>query len=70
MGDVVNLNRYRKARRARDEKKDAAINRIKFGRNKAELREQEGMRRGAERELDGKAMEPKDQTTTGPKTEK
>jgi len=70
MGDVVNLNKYRKARRARDEKKDAAINRIKFGRNKAELREQDGARRDAERELDGKAMESKNKTTTSPETEK
>lgn len=59
MGDVVNLNRYRKARKARDEKSAAAINRIKFGRNKAELRELDKRRDSAERDLDGKTMGPK-----------
>jgi hypothetical protein len=36
MGDVVNLNRYRKQRQRLDEAKQAAENRVKFGRDKAE----------------------------------
>lgn len=59
MGDVVNLNRYRKVRKTRDERGAAAINRTKFGRNKAELRELNAARDRAEQELDGKAMKPK-----------
>lgn len=58
MGDVVNLNRYRKGQKARDEKKVAAINRAKFGRNKAELLELKNVRGRTERTLDGKLIEP------------
>ena len=58
MGDVVNLNRYRKGQKARDEKRAAAINRAKFGRNKAELLELKNARGRTERMLDGKLIEP------------
>jgi len=64
MGDIVNLNRYRKGRKARDEKRAAANNRSKFGRNKADLLEMKSARARAERTLDGKRIEadaePKD----------
>lgn len=57
MGDIVNLNKYRKGEKARDEKRTAAVNRNKFGRNKAELLEMKSARARAERALDGKRME-------------
>lgn len=36
MGDIVNLNRARKKKRAADEKKTAEENRARFGRTKAD----------------------------------
>lgn len=57
MGDVVNLNKYRKARRGRDEKRAAALNRSKYGRNKADLLELEAERERSQREIDGKRIE-------------
>lgn len=36
MGDIVNLNRARKKKRAADEKKTAEENRARFGRTKTE----------------------------------
>lgn len=35
MGDIVNLNKYRKAKQLREEEQAAAINREKYGRSKA-----------------------------------
>jgi Domain of unknown function (DUF4169) len=58
MGDIVNLNRYRKGKKARDEKRAAATSRAKFGRNKAELLELKSARERAERTLDAKLIEP------------
>lgn len=58
MGDIVNLNRYRKGQKSRDEKKSAAISRAKFGRNKAELLDLKNARARADRALDGKLIEP------------
>lgn len=58
MGDIVNLNRYRKGQKSRDEKKAAAIRRAKFGRNKAELLELKDARARTERAHDGKLIEP------------
>ena len=36
MGEVVNLNQYRKAKRLADKKQTAAENRAKFGRTKSD----------------------------------
>lgn len=36
MAEIVNLNRFRKARQKAEESQDAAENRVRFGRNKAE----------------------------------
>ncbi len=36
MGDVVNLNRFRKTRERAERAKEAEVNRIRFGRSKAE----------------------------------
>jgi hypothetical protein len=57
MGDVVNLNKYRKARQGRDEKRAAALNRSKYGRNKADLLELKAERQRSRRDLDGKRIE-------------
>ena len=39
MGDLVNLNKYRKERRRESASRQAAANRVKFGRPKAETRQ-------------------------------
>lgn len=57
MGDVVNLNRFRKTRDRAERAKDAEANRIRFGRTKAE---KERDRQEAERRtqvLDGKKLD-------------
>ena len=57
MGDLVNLNRYRKSKLRKADDRRAAINREKFGRSKAEA-ERDGKLRGqAEKSLDDKKLE-------------
>jgi hypothetical protein len=36
MGDIVNLSKYRKQRQRSEQTKQAAENRVRFGRNKAD----------------------------------
>jgi hypothetical protein len=57
MAAVVNLNRFRKAKKRAEHERTAAENRAAFGRSKAErqLRESEEERR--RRELDGKRID-------------
>lgn len=57
MGDVVNLNRFRKTRDRAERAKEADANRIRFGRTKAEKTrdQQEGERRA--QALDGKKLD-------------
>lgn len=57
MGDVVNLNRFRKARRRTEKQASAAVNRAKFGKTKAERRSEDHDRKAAERSLDSKKIE-------------
>jgi hypothetical protein len=57
MGDLVNLNKFRKARQGREEKRAAAANRGKYGRSKAELLEIKAERDRDGRSLDGKKVE-------------
>lgn len=54
MGDIVNLNRYRKTQARAERERQAEENRIRFGRPKAETlaRRQEEERH--RRDLDGK----------------
>ena len=52
MSDVVNLNRFRKKKRAEGEERQAAENRTKFGRTKAEKRRDRAERERAARTLD------------------
>lgn len=65
MGDLVNLNKFRKARQGRDEKRAAAANRGKYGRSKAELLEIKTERNRTGRDLDGKRIERSDPKTKG-----
>lgn len=57
MGDVVNLNRFRKARNRDEQNRQAARNRARYGQSKIEkvsaTRETERQRR----ELDGKRLD-------------
>jgi uncharacterized protein DUF4169 len=64
MGDLVNLNKFRKARQSRDEKRAAAANRGKYGRSKADLLEIKADRDRTGRDLEGKRIERSDPKAT------
>jgi hypothetical protein len=53
MAEIVNLNRFRKAKTRADEKRQAAENRVAFGRTKAEKVADKAERERAARALDG-----------------
>jgi hypothetical protein len=57
MGDVVNLNKYRKTKQRASETREAEINREKFGRNKAQTAQDRLQRRQDDKSLDGKKLE-------------
>lgn len=57
MPSVVNLNRYRKAKKAAEADRRAAANRAAFGRGKAERGKADAEREQRERDLDGKRIE-------------
>jgi Domain of unknown function (DUF4169) len=57
MTSVINLNRFRKAKRQDEAQRRAAENRAAFGRSKSERRKAEGERERDERALDGKRIE-------------
>jgi hypothetical protein len=57
MGDIVNLNKYRKAKQRDSEAREAEINREKFGRNKAQTTRDRLQRRQEEKALEGKKLE-------------
>ena len=59
MGDVVNLNRYRKQRQRIDDAKQAAENRVKFGRDKAERARLSAEQERDAEDLDGKRLDGK-----------
>lgn len=52
-GDVVNLNRLRKAKARDDRTKQAAENRVKFGRTKAEKQQAAAEEQLTAKRLDG-----------------
>ena len=56
MGDLVNLNKFRKAKQRQDEEDQAAINREKFGRTKAETKLGRQTRDRAKSVLDAKKL--------------
>lgn len=57
MADVVNLNRFRKDKTRAAEKRQAAENRVVFGRTKAEKAADKAARDRADRMLDGARRE-------------
>jgi hypothetical protein len=54
MGDVVNLNRHRKAVARQQREKEAAENRVRFGRKGADTARDRQERERQARDLDGK----------------
>jgi hypothetical protein len=57
MASVVNLNRFRKAKKAAEAERRAAENRAAFGRAKAGRRQVDVERERLEHDLDGKRIE-------------
>ena len=57
MGDVVSLNKYRKSRQRATAPRQAAVNRVKFGRSKAETRESQAEADRRRKELDDKKLD-------------
>ena len=57
MASVVNLNRFRKAKKRADEQQRAAENRALHGRSKAERQKEEEARRRMDELLDGKKLD-------------
>jgi hypothetical protein len=60
MGDVINLNRYRKARARADKERHAEANRARHGRTPAENTPARPEQERQPPELDGKRLEPVD----------
>ena len=57
MGSVVNLNRFRKAKKRSEAERRAAENRVAFGRSKAERRKTQDESERASRDLENKRMD-------------
>lgn len=57
MGEIVNLNRWRKTKAKEDKARQADANRVAFGRTKAQKDAERKLAEQAARELDGKQME-------------
>ena len=57
MTSVVNLNRFRKAKKREEAQQRAAENRALLGRGKKERKAEDAERRRAERELDAKKLD-------------
>jgi hypothetical protein len=57
MGDVVNLNRWRKAKAKEDKARQAEVNRVAFGRTKAEKQAAVKQTEQETKDLDGKKLE-------------
>ena len=60
MTDIVNLNRFRKKKRAKADEKRAAENRVKFGRTKAQKASEKSERDRRDREIDGRRLNKQD----------
>ncbi|MDE1931992.1 MAG: DUF4169 family protein [Alphaproteobacteria bacterium] len=60
MAEPVNLNRFRKTKRRADAQKQAAENRVAFGRTKAEREAERLKAEKAARELDQKRLDRED----------
>jgi hypothetical protein len=57
MGEVINLNRFRKQRTRAEDEKQAAENRVAFGRTKAERTVNAKGKRKAQADLEGKKLD-------------
>ena len=57
MASIVNLNRFRKAKKRLDDQRRAVENRAAFGRGKTERRKADEERQRIARELDGKRID-------------
>ena len=57
MGDLVNLNKARKARAKAEAEKTAADNRLKFGMTKAEKKKNEDQKKRLARHVDGHRLD-------------
>ncbi|WP_082914683.1 DUF4169 family protein [Paramagnetospirillum marisnigri] len=57
MPEIINLNRYRKARAKAEAQERAADNRVAFGRTKVEKTEARKAREKLDQALDGKKLE-------------
>lgn len=57
MGDVVNLNRYRKAVKQDGKRRQAEANRVKFGRDKVTRERERSETERLNKEIDDKKME-------------
>jgi len=57
MAEVINLNRFRKARTRVDEARQAEENRVRFGRTKAEKQQDQADADRAAKDLDGKKVD-------------
>ncbi len=56
MGEVINLNRFRKARAKAEEGRQAEENRVRYGRAKAEKTHTTNEQDRTDRDLDGKKI--------------
>ncbi len=54
MGDIVNLNKYRKQRQRTEQTKQAAENRVRFGRSKSDRASARSEQDRLSQDLDGK----------------
>ena len=57
MGSVVNLNRFRKAKKRTEAERRAAENRVAFGRSKAERQRAQDECERASRDLENKRLD-------------
>ncbi len=57
MSEIVNLNKFRKARKGRDKKAQAAENSVRFGRSKADKIRDQDLTARQSKDLDGKKLD-------------
>ena len=68
MGDVINLNRYRKTREREEREKTAEANRAKFGRTKQERTRLQLESRRERADLESKLIENKSRREDDPES--
>jgi hypothetical protein len=60
MGEIVNLNKFRKAKAKAEKEAEAETNRVRHGRTKAERETQRRTDEHSSRKLDGHRIDPDD----------